>query len=146
MLQRSKLLVLALTIGSCAPQTERAGRGSRDLAPAGGDEADLGMEGDVYGDLGVDTMCKPPQKPTLCPSSLAANAGGGLTELCGTGGAGNGLDDNCNGQVDEGCTCRPGDVEKCFLGPPGKQHIGACTDGLATCTGQEFGSWGPCMG
>ena len=29
----------------------------------------------------------------------------------------NGTDDNCNGQVDEGCLCTPGAVQACFRGP-----------------------------
>ncbi|MBL8679234.1 MAG: hypothetical protein JNK05_08720 [Myxococcales bacterium] len=59
----------------------------------------------------------------------------------------NGLDDNCNGTVDEGSSCIPGSVQRCFLGPPGRRGVGACVDGMQTCQGSgEFGSWGPCMG
>jgi hypothetical protein len=66
----------------------------------------------------------------------------GAAEICG-----NGLDDNCNGQVDEGCSCTPGAVQPCFLGPPGRRNVGACQDGTQRCQGSgEFGAWGPCMG
>jgi hypothetical protein len=59
----------------------------------------------------------------------------------------NGLDDNCNGVVDEGSSCLPGSVQRCFLGPPGRRGVGACVDGMQTCQGAgEFGTWGPCMG
>ncbi|MBU1537299.1 hypothetical protein KKF84_18420 [Myxococcota bacterium] len=62
----------------------------------------------------------------------------------------NGLDDNCNGQIDEGgsTTCAPGDVRTCFLGPPGRRNTGACVDGQQIClrTSGEFGNWGPCEG
>ncbi|MGM0597659.1 MAG: hypothetical protein ACQES9_11535 [Myxococcota bacterium] len=61
----------------------------------------------------------------------------------------NGLDDNCNGQIDENNdTCSPGDVRSCFIGPPGRRNVGACRDGQQICeqsTG-EFGSWGECTG
>jgi hypothetical protein len=59
----------------------------------------------------------------------------------------NGLDDNCNGQADENCSCIPGSVQRCFLGPPGRRAVGACVDGMQTCQGSgEFGNWGPCNG
>jgi Putative metal-binding motif len=59
----------------------------------------------------------------------------------------NGLDDNCNGMADEGSSCIPGSVQRCFLGPPGRRGLGACVDGMQTCQGSgEFGTWGPCMG
>lgn len=59
----------------------------------------------------------------------------------------NGLDDNCNGVADEGSSCIPGSVQRCFLGPPGRRGVGACVDGMQTCQGSgEFGTWGPCMG
>jgi hypothetical protein len=66
----------------------------------------------------------------------------GNVEICG-----NGLDDNCDGRVDENCTCTPGAVQACFLGPPGRRNVGACTDGTQRCQGSgEFGVWGPCTG
>jgi len=60
----------------------------------------------------------------------------------------NGLDDDCDGTVDEGCPCTPGDVQPCFLGPPGRHGIGACVDGAQLCMrGVEFAPyWGDCKG
>jgi hypothetical protein len=60
----------------------------------------------------------------------------------------NGVDDDCDGQVDEGCPCRPGDVQACFPGPPGRRRVGACVDGTQTCrSGGEFAPhWGDCIG
>jgi hypothetical protein len=49
----------------------------------------------------------------------------------------NGIDDDCNGQVDEGCECRGGEVATCGTG------TGACEPGTMTCMG---GFWGPCSG
>lgn len=60
----------------------------------------------------------------------------------------NGLDDDCDGSVDEGCPCKPGEVQPCFLGPPGRHRTGACSDGAQTCLrGGEFAArWGECKG
>lgn len=60
---------------------------------------------------------------------------------------GNGADDDCDGNVEEGCACVPGTVQGCFAGPPGRRNVGACADGEQICRGaEEFGSWGPCEG
>mgnify|MGYP000976190721 CR=1 FL=1 len=56
----------------------------------------------------------------------------------------NGVDDDCNGFVDEGCGCTPGAVQSCFAGPPGRRGVGACRDGAQTC--EMSGRWGPCFG
>lgn len=62
----------------------------------------------------------------------------------------NGLDDNCNGQIDEGGSnvCLPGAVRPCFKGPPGRRNVGQCADGQQIClrSSGEFGTWGPCEG
>jgi len=48
----------------------------------------------------------------------------------------NGGDENCDGSVDDGCTCFDGEVEPC--------GVGLCArDGARTCTN---GSWGACVG
>ncbi len=77
----------------------------------------------------------------MCASPVADDCNVGGPDPC------NGSDDNCNGQVDEGCTCTPGAVQECFLGPPGRRDVGACVDGHQTCTGSgEFTMWGDCTG
>jgi len=63
----------------------------------------------------------------------------GSVEICG-----NGMDDDCNGKVDEGCACTPGSVQSCFAGPPGRRHVGVCSDGSQIC--ELSGRWGPCGG
>ncbi len=72
----------------------------------------------------------------------SCSPGCGPEELCGDNGDGNGLDDDCDGSVDEGCTCVPGETRPCFAGPPDRRNVGICADGIEACT--EFGIWGAC--
>ncbi|NIR36444.1 MAG: hypothetical protein GWN73_11275, partial [Actinobacteria bacterium] len=59
----------------------------------------------------------------------------------------NGLDDDCDGVVEEGCTCTPGETAVCFSGNPAGRNVGQCGDGTMLCEGSfEFGEWGPCEG
>jgi hypothetical protein len=77
------------------------------------------------------------------PVPLEAGAGGSSaeTELC------DGVDNNANGRIDEGCQCTPGDSQPCWPGAAATRGIGACNDGVQTCTGTgEFGTWGDCVG
>ncbi|MDY0059580.1 MAG: C-type lectin domain-containing protein [Myxococcota bacterium] len=46
-------------------------------------------------------------------------------------------DNNCNGSVNEGCTCNQGDTQACGL------STGECEPGTQTCDDQ--GQWGPCL-
>ena len=173
MLHRKIILASLVLVASCGPDTTgRRGGGGHDLAgtgngdgggngdDGGGEGNDLSMSmpadllqldgppGMAYDDLGKSDSgaCPMGQNGAGCANPIANNAGCGGVELCGANGTGNGLDDNCDGRVDEGCGCTPGAVEKCFLGPPGKRGVGACTDGTQTCFGAEFGAWGPCQG
>ncbi len=77
-----------------------------------------------------------PDVPDACAPAQDRCVG---AEICN-----NGLDDNCNGQVDEGCPCAPGMVQQCFAGPPGRRNVGICQDGTQICIGQ--GMWGECQG
>jgi hypothetical protein len=58
---------------------------------------------------------------------------------------GNGLDDDQNGRVDDGCPCAPGESQRCFSGAITSNEEGACTSGTQTCapaSGTEWGDWG----
>ncbi len=66
----------------------------------------------------------------------------GTMELCDD--AHLGLDDNCNGVADEGCSCMPGQAHFCFLGDPSYRNTPGCFDGVEKCS--ENGLWGPCVG
>ncbi len=61
-------------------------------------------------------------------------------ELCA-----NSIDDDCNGLVNDTCTCIPGEIKSCYEGPPATRDIGACKSGSYVCdaAGEAFG---PCMG
>jgi hypothetical protein len=87
-------------------------------------------------------------------SGGAAEGGGGgvVVNPCGTGcgptelcdGIHKGLDDNCDGQVDEGCPCSNGQASSCFIGDPSFIDAPGCLPGTMHCT--ELGVWGPCIG
>lgn len=119
------------------------------LAPDAGDpgESDAGPKttdgGGVYtppdGGAVDERVCKPED---IVPEGCIAEVDEGLgdMDLC------NGSDDDCDGKVDEHCLCTPGEVQPCFLGPPGRRNVGACADGMQVCPVGEFVTWGECEG
>ncbi len=66
----------------------------------------------------------------------------GAVELCDVDHLG--LDDDCNGQVDETCECGAGEAHSCFKGDPSYLGTPGCFPGTMKCT--ENGLWGPCVG
>jgi len=59
----------------------------------------------------------------------------------------NGLDDNGDGFIDEGCVCEAGGWEYCWTGPATRRGQGACRDGVQRCEPfGEFLAWGACEG
>ena len=50
-----------------------------------------------------------------------------------------GIDDNCDGKIDEGCKCQTGQKQAC-----GISSVGECKKGSQTCSGS--GQWGACVG
>lgn len=79
-------------------------------------------------------------------------SGGGTVDICAVGcgnvelcsGIHQGLDDNCNGTVDEGCACTSGQASSCFKGNPSYIDLQGCAPGTMSCTAQS--TWGPCQG
>lgn len=63
---------------------------------------------------------------------------------------GNGIDDDGDGRIDDGCPCGSGEVQHCFPGIHANRGVGACVDGLQLCKadGREWGDWGDasCVG
>jgi hypothetical protein len=61
-------------------------------------------------------------------------------EVCG-----NGVDEDCDGTADEGCTCSPGQQRPCYSGPADTEGVGACRSGTQVCRSDGSG-WGACEG
>jgi hypothetical protein len=54
------------------------------------------------------------------------------------------VDEDCNGEANDGCECdQPGVEFPCYDGPLGTQGVGICQGGTRTCQGN--GTLGPCM-
>ena len=104
------------------------------------------------GSGGGETTTKPTASSGFVDSVASTGVGGspqnpcgtqcGPTELCD--GVHKGLDDNCDGQVDEGCPCSPGEAESCFKGDPSFIGNAGCFPGTQHCS--ENGTWSGCIG
>jgi putative metal-binding protein len=148
---RPSLVSLALLIGACGPSSLRNGVDAGPNAGGGpkGDDPDQqaepcnGIDDDGDGFVDADSEGNPLQGTceTDCGSGnqycedgqWVCYAPQPRTEVC------DNFDNDCNGQVDEGCACRVGDTQAC-----GGQEVGACHAGTETC--QSDGKWGPCSG
>lgn len=74
-------------------------------------------------------------------SALGGPPAQSASEVC------DGLDNDDDGEVDEGCACTVGAKQACYTGPFATRNIGACKDGTQSCTKSgEFAAWGPCTG
>jgi hypothetical protein len=75
-------------------------------------------------------------------TSLSACVGSVLpqAEICG-----DSLDNNCDGQVNNGCLCAPGSTTPCYTGPASTQGVGPCKSGTQTCNASGNG-YGACAG
>jgi hypothetical protein len=65
-----------------------------------------------------------------------------VPETC-TGGTGTAADENCDGNVDEGCACTNGQIRACYAGPQGTEGVGVCHAGMQKCNNR---TWGFCQG
>jgi hypothetical protein len=54
-----------------------------------------------------------------------------------------GLDNDCDLDIDEGCECKIGQERSCYSGPSGTEGVGVCKAGIQRCEG---GVWGKCEG
>ncbi len=105
---------------------------------------------------GVDDDCNGPVDDGIAPITCGLGACQVTAAACSGGQPGactplpaapkeacNGVDDTCDGAVDEGCDCLDGATQGCYSGPPGAAGVGACVKGTQTCAG---GAWGACAG
>jgi hypothetical protein len=65
-----------------------------------------------------------------------------VDEVC-TSGSATAADEDCDGTIDEGCSCMNGTTRSCYAGPVGTSGKGACHDGMQRCA-QKM--WGNCLG
>lgn len=59
-----------------------------------------------------------------------------------------GVDNDCDAQIDEGCVCDLGDTQACYSGTPlSTQGVGLCTEGTQTCELiDDDNGWAVCVG
>ena len=137
--QLAATLALTLTTSSCGSKTGLRGLDVPEL-----DAFSFDVGSDVGRDVGMDAFSF--DAGTDAPfdaGCMPVDDRCGVSEICG-----NGLDDDCNGRVDDACGCEMGSVQTCFIGPPGRRGIGACSDGEQTCESNPDGGgrWGDCTG
>lgn len=139
----------------------RAGNPGQGGAEQGGSSGEAGVSGEggsagsgeagVHGEAGSAGKSEGGQGGGEAGLGGAAGQGpgGGGNSGAGQGGmeqdlCGNGLDDDGDGQVDEGCPCQPGQQQPCFAGVSSLAGKGVCSLGTQEC--QFGGTWGACQG
>jgi hypothetical protein len=139
------------SVGACKPGAQKCTAGVWGACTGGVGPAPEVCDGSVDDNCNgvVDEGCACTNGYSrLCGSSVGACKQGlqtcaaGAWGVC-TGGTGpateacDGVDNNCNGVVDEGCGCTNGQVMTCG------SNVGRCRVGTQTCTN---GAWGSCAG
>jgi hypothetical protein len=121
-----------------------------EINPGTGEICDYGLDNDCDGSADVGCNCMVGETLVCGTNEGVCRKGiqlcvGGIWGACGGAGyvgpvdevCGNGLDDNCDGYIDEGCFCTEGDVQECG------SDIGICQKGNQTCINN---AWSVCNG
>ncbi len=97
------------------------------------DDCDYSIDEDISRECGTSNLgiCRMGTETCSIGVWSGCNAITPKTESC------NGLDDNCDGVVDEGCACRSGEEQDCGT------DVGACSLGKQSCIN---GAWSSCSG
>jgi hypothetical protein len=114
------------------------GTGHGGAATSGSSGGNMGVGGIIIHDPDAGDASDVIDEPIVNPCGTKC----GPVELCDE--AHLGLDDNCNGLVDEGCACQAGQAHSCFKGDPSYEHAPGCFDGTEICS--EQGHYGDCIG
>jgi len=95
---------------------------------------------DATGAYACDGVCA--SGMTTC-SAGAMGCLGAITPSSATDAICDGLDDDCDGAVDEDCACAFGATQACYSGPAGTAAVGPCRAGIQACIAGHFGD---CVG
>jgi hypothetical protein len=103
-------------------------------------EEDSGCHGDSASGFDCLGVCEAGRVSCTDEASTCAGAVVPAPEACTESGAS--LDEDCDGRLDEGCSCSEGTTRACYTGPAATIDRGPCRAGTQTCVN---GAWSGCV-